>query len=384
MASLGYPRSIRLWIDAGGKIDRITLIDRARRFVEGENYTQLMPLLADCVAAQNSDGLLATKLLAADWYGGGAYNLLGKAPAAYCLLAWGEDGLKALVENALAEPKSKNVSIAFQILSSIAVGDDPVSIGEFVDDSQLRATVADAVGTWSALSFVARGHLHELMLSIEDDAHAAISTSTSLMTMAVQRQGAIRSLSHALALRSIAVGPQVLAAYNDLLVTTDDESIYQHFFEKHPLLLDQRAFQVWAKPDFHGRLEPDFLIRANDNSYMIVEIETPGKLLITQQGQLSAQATHAVRQVLEYQEYLRTHISAASETFPNFSPPTGLVVIGREASLDTGQKAALVTENRSRSDIRIVGFDTLSTAAEAVTSNVIHGIREVITRTHLA
>ena len=305
-------------------------------------------------------------------------------PTTYCLLAWGQDGLKALVENALEELTSKNFSLAFQLLAGTAEGYEPQSISSWLPDSQLRKAVSRAVGDWNYLALAARSHLNELMLSIEDDDDAALYAGTSLLSLAVQDQSAIRNLSHALALRSIAVGPRVLAAYDDLLAgTDDDETIFQRFLESHPLMLDPKTFQVWVKPDFHGQLEPDFIMRTYDNSYVIVEIETPAKRLVTQQYQLSAHATHAITQVLQYQEYLWTHLTSASAVFPEFTPPAGLVVVGRESSLDSGQKAVLRLENLSRSDIRIVGFDTLADTARTVTSSVIHGIPGAIVGTRL-
>ncbi len=288
------------------------LIDRARRFVERGKVTELVPLLRDCIAAGNTEGMLAVKLLARDMYGGETFNWELKAPAAYSLLAWGEPGLEALVENALKEPTPKNFSLAFLLLASAAEGNEPQSDRSWLSDRQLREAVSRTVNGWSDLASTARSRLNELVLSIEDDNRAARYVGTSLIQLAVQDHGAVRNLSHALSLRSIAVGPSVLAAYNDLLTGTgDDESAFQRFLKRHPLLLDPRAFQVWEKPDFHGRLEPDFMIRTYDNSYVIVEIETPAKLLVTQQNQLSAHATHAISQVLEYQEYLRTHLTAA-------------------------------------------------------------------------
>ena len=365
-------------------IDLMDLIDRARRFVKGGKLTELLPLLRDCVATGNTEGMLAVKLLARDMYGGETYNWELKAPAAYCLLAWGESGLEALVENALKEPTPKNFSLAFLLLASAAEGNEPQSNRSWLSDRQLREAVSRAVNGWSDLAPTARSHLNELMLSIEDDNRAARYAGTSLIQLAVQDHGAVRNLSHALSLRSIAVGPSVLAAYNDLLAGTgDDESAFQHFFKCHPLLLDPRAFQVWGKPDFHGKLEPDFIIRTYDNAYVIVEIETPAKLLVTQQNQLSAHATHAISQVLKYQEYLRTHLTAALDVFPKFTTAAGLVVVGRESSLDPTQRTILRSENQSRPGVRIVGFDALADSAKAVTSNVIHGIPKTISHARL-
>lgn len=360
------------------------LIDRARRFVEGGDVTELLPLLCDCVAAGNTEGMLAVKLLASDMYGGETFNWELKAPAAYCLLAWGESGIEALVDNALKEPTPKNFSLAFLLLASATEGNEPQSDWSWLSDRQLRETVSRAVDDWSDLAPTARSHLNELMLSIEDDNRAARYAGTTLIQLAIKDHSAVRNLSHALSLRSIAVGPSILAAYNDLLAgSADDESAFQRFFKCHPLLLDPRAFQVWETPDLHGKLEPDFIIRTYDNGYVIVEIETPAKLLVTQQNQLSAHVTHAVSQVLMYQDYLHTHLTAALDLFPEFTTAAGLVVVGRESSLDPLQKAIVRSENQSRASVRIVGFDALADSAKAVTSNVIYGIPRTISRARL-
>lgn len=343
-----------------------------------------MPLLVDCVSDRSPEGLFAVQLLARDMYGGETYNLLLKAPAVYCLLAWGQAGMEAVAQNALKEPTSKNFSLAFQMLSSVAAAHEPKTIGLFVHDSHLRQSVLNTVSDWNELASAARIELHELMLQIESDAEAGIYVSTSLMGLSVQDPEAIAYLGHALALRTIAVGPQVLSRYEELLtVAGNDESAFQRFLEKHPLLLDSSAFQVWGKPDLHGKLEPDFVIRTYDNSYVIVEIETPNKLLITKRGQLSAATTHAISQVLEYCDYLQTHISDAASVFPGFTTASGLVVVGEESALNSKQKVILRRENESRHNINIVGFDTLADSAIEVMNNVIYGISKTILGTRL-
>ena len=355
------------------------LIDRANRFIQANQHRGLSPLLAECVAAGNSEGLLALKLLARDSYDGTSMSLLARAPAACCLLAWKSDGLEALVEVGLDESKPGNFSLALQLLSCAAEGQEPHMVRSWLKDDRLFEAVSRSVGDWTDLVLVARSHLHELVLSIENDHDLALSAGISLTNLSVGDSHAARSLTHALALRSIAVGPRVLAHYDRLMAEADnDEPSFQLFFQNHPLLLDPRAFQVWGKPDFHGKLEPDFLIRTYDNNYVVVEIETPAKRLVTQSGQLSADATHAINQVLEYQEYLRSHVSAAAEAFPHFTTSTGLVVVGRESLLNPRQESVLRRENQSRPEIRIAGFDTLADTANAVTRNVIHGIRETI------
>ncbi len=60
------------------------------------------------------------------------------------------------------------------------------------------------------------------------------------------------------------------------------------------------AIKVWSQPDFHGAFEPDFVIQRVDGSYLIVEIETPCKTLVTNGNQLSAQVTAAEKQATDY------------------------------------------------------------------------------------
>ena len=355
------------------------LIDRANRFIQADQHRGLSPLLAECVAAGNGEGLLAVKLLARDAYGDSSMSLFAKAPAACCLLAWKWDGLDALVEVGLDESDSGNFSLALQLLSCAAGGQEPQMIRSWLKDGQLFEAVSRSVGDWTDLASAARSHLHDLVLSTENDSQLALWGGTSLSSLSLRDSHAASILTHALALRSIAVGPSILAHYDRLMAEADnDEPSFQLFFETHPLLLDPRAFQVWRKPDFHGKLEPDFLIRTYDNNYVVVEIETPAKRLVTQSGQLSADTTHAINQVLAYQDYLRSHISAAKEAFPHFTTSTGLVVVGRESLLNAKQESVLRRENQSRHEIRIAGFDTLAETANAVTQNVIHGIRETI------
>jgi hypothetical protein len=94
------------------------------------------------------------------------------------------------------------------------------------------------------------------------------------------------------------------------------------------------AVQIWPQPNVLGSKFPDFVVRRADNSYIVVEIETPAKILVTSGGQLSAEVTHAERQATDYRAYLMQRFQDARLRFPNFDDPDCLVAIGLERELD--------------------------------------------------
>ena len=133
------------------------------------------------------------------------------------------------------------------------------------------------------------------------------------------------------------------------------------------------ALDVWSKPNLHGAAEPDFVIRRFDGTYLVVEIETPGKALVTNDAQLSAHTTHAITQALHYREFLVRRSTDASNTFPQFQTPDCLVVIGLERPPNTRQQQTLGLENNIRAGLRIVGFDWLVERARTLTRNLVEG-----------
>jgi hypothetical protein len=170
----------------------------------------------------------------------------------------------------------------------------------------------------------------------------------------------------------LAIGRPILDEYEQLIIhSRDDEPAFQSFFENHPQLLDPMAATVWPHPNLAGARAPDFIVRRTDDSYLVVEIETPGKVIITGANQLSAQATQAIAQAADYRAFLVERFQTAAAHFPRFSEPDCLVVIGLESRLSLSQRAALARDNRGRSTLRVVGFDWIARRAEAVARNAI-------------
>jgi hypothetical protein len=345
-------------------------IQKAQEFIPAGGPAELNALLSECVAARTPSALAAVQLLAENMYGGMTYNFLLKAPAAHALVAWGAAGLDALVEMALRTRTTKNISLVFQILAPLAAGHLPGMAGTYLQ-GDLLSVVQSSVDL-GKISGEAEERLNRFLLSFGDDDDAFISLGTSVTSLTMGDSAALKKLISAASLRWMAVGPQVLEEYESLIKHhPDDEAIFHAFFERNPLLLDPLAFRVWSKPDLHGKREPDFVIQRADNSYLVVEIETPGKQLVTREGQIHSATTQAAAQAMDYRSFLLERFPQARATFPEFSAPDALVVVGLERDLSEEQRAVLRRENEHRAHLRIMGFDALGMRASAITQNVV-------------
>lgn len=318
--------------------------------------------------AQSVEGLVAVKRLYADMYGGMTFNYELKAPAAFCLPIWGEAGLAALVDGMREIPEPKNVSLALRILATLAARLPLSATVPFVHDQELLAST-NAI---SDLRKPARRLLREVVMGFVSDEEAAEAIGFATMQQAILGSGLAKELFGALATRMLVVSRSVLDAYEQLIAQSpSDETKFQAFFERHPQLLDQLTLEVWPRPVFHGVQEPDFVLRRSDGSYLIVELETPGKPLVTAGDQTSAHVTHAVNQALNYRSFLLERFAETSAFFPEFQEPECLIVIGLERDLSDSQARILRLENNHRSWLRIVGFDWIGRRAESTARNLV-------------
>lgn len=346
-------------------------VERAQDFIQagGDEYA----LLRDCIADGGQGALAAVQMMAEDMYGGITFNFEIKAPAACTLIVFGVPGLRALVELTIRTPNSKNVSLCLSTLAALAGGSLPSYAQAFTQDTDLIAAV-ELASQQPGLADAARVMLREYVLGIERevDAVSAIGTQLSQVNFSSHSEMVLQELFAALANRRLATGPAVIRAFEALMQNhPSDEPTFHSFFEHHPQLLDPAAAEVWSKPDLSGVREPDFVIRRTDDSYLVVEIEVPGKTLITSANQLSAHATQAVAQATTYRSFLVERFPLSVAHFPRFNEPECLVVIGNESQLSNEQRAALARENRSRAGLRIVGYDWIAKRALSIVNNVV-------------
>jgi Shedu protein SduA, C-terminal len=368
----------------------LSLIDKARDFIQygsAQLGADLVALLLECVEAGTLEALCAVQMLFERMplsvqaiYRGFADNYLGrpisgddlKATAAYCLVRWGQAGLDALVEAARRTSQPKNQSLTIEILATLASGEQLRQIGTQVRDEQLSKRVLERVTDWDDLCSAARRHLGTYILSFEDDRAITLAVALQFHLAAFKGPSIPKVLFEAMASRWLAVSIPTLQAFEALLRDhADDEPRFQAFLERHPQMVDPMAFEVWPQPNIHGAKEPDFVIRRTDDTYLVVEIETPSKLLVTHSNKLSADATHAVAQATDYASFLVERLLNVRQQLPSFRQPECLVVIGMERDLNPAQARALQIENENRHRLRIVGFDWLLKRAESIVHNVV-------------
>lgn len=356
----------------------MTITDRAKRYLEPHPPESQNAILIDCIHANNIEALRAVQMMYEDMYGGSTFNMDEKEPAAYALIRWGEQGLEALVESAQRISTSKNRSITIRILASLAAGERVPQIGGAIKDNILIELILGSVSDWTGISKKAHNLLHSFVLSFENEEELCSTVGSEISSSYYNGLAETKELFAAMATRLIAVSKPVLSEYLNLInLYPSDEPRFQQFFEDHPQLLDPMAMEVWPQPNLHGSRFPDFVVRRKDDTYLVIEIECPSKLLITSSNQLSADATHAAMQAIDYASFMVERYPEIQNHFTNFRAPDCLVVIGTESALSPDQRRILNLENQCRHGVNIVGFDWIFKRADAVASNTVNHYPEI-------
>jgi hypothetical protein len=374
-AASGRPAHVKqaaaYWGRQNALSEKNVLRERVEEFIANRGHPEkLHALLNECVAAGTLEALMCVRRLYESDYGGMTFSLELKAPAASTLIFWGQIGVQALLDGLKAYPTFKNESLCVQLLSSVAAGSAMPPLA-FLWDDALAAKIEAARAAVPDLIDFCRARLVDLVLSIDSDDDVASLVGRGISNTVTSEVPAAKELFWALSARWLAVSRPVLERYDALIVNErDKEPAFQEFLSKHPQLLDPMAVQIWPQPNVFGSKFPDFVIRRADDSYIVVEIETPAKTLVTSGGQLSAEVTGAEQQATDYRTYLMQRFQDARLHFPKFDDPDCLVVIGLERDLEARQKAALRDANRHRHRLRIVGFDWLADRARTVASNI--------------
>jgi hypothetical protein len=304
--------------------------------------------------------------------------------AAIIQAQYGEPGLKDLAETIIEDDGYADMLVNICVLAHTAGS----VLGNLVDSEvhlmprlseclKVRAESEES----TALILASRKELFRALATLPSVPWVNVGLTQALSQMEhskaashdARMDNAITALYAALTSRWFGLNRSGINTFKMLLAEPGvSEEQVQTFLEINPYLLDPFFAEIWAKTRLGESLVADFLIRLMDNSYLVVEIEKPSDMIITKNGDLSAKTTHAVRQALEYREWLLSNKLYAQQRFSGIWRPTCLVVVGLESTLDQTQISRLQQENESRQgSVKIVGFDWLLRRAETVIDNII-------------
>ena len=158
----------------------------------------------------------------------------------------------------------------------------------------------------------------------------------------------------------IKINERILREFESLTNANEDEEAYQKFLQSNPCLIDPLAFDVLNKARMGIEHTTDFVLRRLDNEYILVEIEKPSSSIFTKKNDFSAIFTHAMGQVLDFQEWIEGNIAYAEKLFPHITSPQGLLIIGMKKNLSPKQVSKLSRFNiNTRGRLKVITFDEL-------------------------
>jgi hypothetical protein len=164
----------------------------------------------------------------------------------------------------------------------------------------------------------------------------------------------------------------LLDEFADLIDSNRPESDYQEFLQQNPALLDPLAADVYPTAQLGLEFKTDFVIRRHDGRYIVVEIEKPQDRLSTAQRDFAAPMTHAVGQVMDFQQWVADNIAYAQTRLPGIVDPAGLLVMGRRAGLEGRATRKLARWQINSRHIDLVTYDELLDRGRALLRSLRH------------
>ena len=168
----------------------------------------------------------------------------------------------------------------------------------------------------------------------------------------------------------ILITEELITRFKGLLDQENAEEIYQTFLAEHPVFLDPLASEIIPKHRLGSEFITDFVIRRLDNKYVVVEIEKPQDAVFTAGDDFSAKFTHALGQVLDFQQWIDSHGEYARSLLPEISSPRGVVIIGTAANFSERQRQKLHRFNMNSSTVQVLTFDEVAFNARRLHQNI--------------
>ncbi len=190
-------------------------------------------------------------------------------------------------------------------------------------------------------------------------------------TRALMKDEVDTSIFNIIAKCVIKINEPILNEYESKITSELTEEEYQQFFERNPCLIDPIASAIFNKAKLGDDLITDFVIRRLDNIYILVEIEKPSTDIFTANGDFCSAFSHAIGQIIDFQEWVETNIAYAQKKMPCIDSPQGLLVIGMKNKLTDKQKSKLARFNiTTRGRINVLTFDELLEQGRTYLDNI--------------
>lgn len=158
---------------------------------------------------------------------------------------------------------------------------------------------------------------------------------------------------------SIRVTEAIIRQLEEMIDNELPEARYQEFLRLNPVLLDPLAAEVISQARLGSDLITDYVIRCHDSRYLVVEIEKPQDAMMTSQNNFSAKFTHAMGQILDFQNWISENNSYAQSKLPGIDCPSGIIVIGRRDKMSAQQEKKLRRWCRNSKSVEVLTFDDL-------------------------
>lgn len=115
---------------------------------------------------------------------------------------------------------------------------------------------------------------------------------------------------------SIKINKKVIENYQTIIQNpTSSEEDCQKYLFKHPVLIDSLAKEIIPKQKLGSDYITDFVIRKYNDEYVLVEIEKPSTPIFTKSNDFTYQFSHALGQVIDFQEWVETNIAYADKAY---------------------------------------------------------------------
>jgi hypothetical protein len=163
---------------------------------------------------------------------------------------------------------------------------------------------------------------------------------------------------------------KLIGEFELLIGEQHSEEVYQSFLSANPVLIDPLASEIVPKQRLGIELVTDFVVRRLDNRYVLVEIEKPHDTLFTTSHDFSSRFTHAIGQIVDFQEWVDQHGEYARSLMPGISSPRGLLIMGMRSSLSDRGIAKLKRFCINSNAVDILTYDDVLARARHFYDNI--------------